>query len=194
MNIEYIKNHYYFETLAEEHDLTKFSCDSEDLNDFLKNDALNQQNEKLNLTKLVICDGEIVGFVSILSDTIPLKNIRDDEARFNIKPHFTNVSKNKLLPAIKIGRFAIDNKYSGNGLGSHILRNVINNIKYISKNYVGLRFVIVEGYAKAYSFYVTHNNFKNLKKDDEVIINKLEKIIERNPTQTFYLYLDLLKS
>ena len=59
---------------------------------------------------------------------------------------------------------------------------------------MGLRFVIVEGYAKAYSFYVIHNNFKNLKKDDEVIINKLEKIIERNPTQTFYLYLDLLKS
>ena len=66
MNIEYIKNHYYFETLTEDHDLSKFSCDSEDLNDFLKNDALNQQKVKLNLTKLCICDGEIVGFVSIL--------------------------------------------------------------------------------------------------------------------------------
>lgn len=198
MDVEYIKNNYHFETLTEEHDLSDFSCDSDDLNDFLKNDALPQQKEKLNITKLCVCEGEIVGFVSLLTDTIPLKNIRDDETRLNIKPKFDNnidnVSKNKLLPAIKIGRFAIDKKYASKGLGSHILRNVINSVRYISDNHVGLRFVIVEGYAKAYSFYVIHNNFKNLKKDDELIKNKLSKIIKQNPTQTFYLYLDLIKS
>lgn len=196
MDIEYIKDHYYFETLTEEHDLSNFNCDSDDLNDFIKNDALDQQKEKLNLTKLCICDGQIVGFVSLLTDTIPLKNIRDEETRLNIKPQLNteNISKNKLLPAIKIGRFAVDNKYSGKGLGSHILRNVLNNIRYISRNFVGLRFVIVEGYAKAFSFYVVHNNFKNLKKDDELINNKLDKIIKQNPSQTFYLYLDILKS
>ena len=59
MEIEYIKNNYIFETLTEEHDLSNFECDSDDLNEFLKKDALKQQEEKLNLTKLITCDGEI---------------------------------------------------------------------------------------------------------------------------------------
>ena len=66
MDIKYIKENYKFETLNENHDLSEFESDSEDLNDFLKNDALIQQNAKLNLTKLVICDSEIIGFVSLL--------------------------------------------------------------------------------------------------------------------------------
>lgn len=36
-----------------------------------------------------------------------------------------------------------------------------------------------------------YNNFTNLKKDDEKIKKELDIIIERNPEQTFYLYLDL---
>ena len=98
------------------------------------------------------------------------------------------------MEAVPIGRFAIDNKYTNNGLGSHILRNVINSIRKLSENDVGLRFIIVEGYASAYNFYVVHNHFSNLKKDDELIKEKLDRIIQQNPEQTFYLYLDLKKS
>ena len=49
MKIEDIKNNYYFETLNENHELNDFDCGDEDLNDFLKNDAINQQKEKLNI-------------------------------------------------------------------------------------------------------------------------------------------------
>lgn len=191
MDIEYIKQNYKFETLTEKHDLSGFECDSDDLNDFLKNDALQQQENKLNLTKLIICDGEIVGYVSLLTDTIPLKDIRDDILKEDIKSQLNITSKKKGMPAIKIGRLAVDKKYSGKGLGSDILMNILFNVKNIAENYVGLRFVTVYGYAKAYNFYVEHNNFKNLKKDDEKIRKKLDTIIERNPNQTFYLYLDL---
>ena len=66
MDIEYIKQNYRFETLTDEHDLSNFECDSEDLTNFLKDDALTQQNRKLNLTKLIMCDSEIIGYVSLL--------------------------------------------------------------------------------------------------------------------------------
>ena len=33
-------DNYYFETLNENHDVSEFDCGDEDLNDFLKNDAL----------------------------------------------------------------------------------------------------------------------------------------------------------
>ena len=198
MDIEYIKEHYKFENLTKEHDLSNFECESDDLNDFIKNDALMQQEEKINITKLITCDGNVIGFVSLLTDTIPLKNIRDDSIRFDLKPHLNTdidkVPKNKPLPAIKIGRFAIDKKYTGGGLGTHILRNVINSIRNLSENDVGLRFIVVEGYASAYNFYVVHNHFSSLKKDDKLIKDKLDRIIKRNPNQTFYLYFDLKKS
>ena len=133
MDIEYIKDKYKFETLTEKHDLSNFECGSDDLNDFVKNDALIQQQDKINITKLITCDDEIIGFVSLLTDTIPLKNIRDENIRLKWEHHYNeNIEKGpkkKPLPAIKIGRFAIDKKYTNNGLGSHIIRNVINSIR-----------------------------------------------------------------
>lgn len=48
MDMEYIKNNYRFELLTSEHDLSSFHCDSDDLNEFLKEDALIQQNYKFN--------------------------------------------------------------------------------------------------------------------------------------------------
>ena len=77
MNIKYIKENYHFETLNKNHNLEDFECESKDLTDFLKNDALKQQKEKLNVTQLVICDKEIIGYASLLADTIVLKNVKE---------------------------------------------------------------------------------------------------------------------
>lgn len=57
-------------------DLSNFNCTSNDLNDFIKNDALKQQNQKLNLTQLIICDDMIIGYVSLLTDTIEVKYLK----------------------------------------------------------------------------------------------------------------------
>ncbi|WP_292799933.1 hypothetical protein [Methanobrevibacter sp.] len=93
MDINYIKENYRFETLTEEYDVSQFKCESDDLTDFLKNDALTQQKNKLNLTKLVICDDIIVGYVSLLTDTIPLKDIRDEDAKQDIKDQLPSLQK-----------------------------------------------------------------------------------------------------
>lgn len=190
MKIEDIKENYYFETLNENHDLSYFDCGDEDLNDFLKKDALIQQEKKLNLTKLVICDDVIIGFVSLLTDTLLIKNIREERIKLDLRNVLNINSNNKHLPAVKIGRFALDKRYSGQGLGTHILRNVLATIKKISETNVGFRFIVVEGYAKSFNFYVAHNGFENLKRDD-VKIDNMEFISKRDPNKTFYLYLDL---
>ena len=111
MEIEYIKNNYRFETLTKNHDLSNFECECDDLNEFLKNDALKQQKEKLNLTKLITCDGAIIGFVSLLTDSMKLKLLRDKVEKEKIKGK-SNVSENNPILAIKIGRFAIYRKYA----------------------------------------------------------------------------------
>lgn len=162
MNIKYIKENYHFETLNEKHDLSKFICDSEDLTNFLKNDALNQQKEKLNVTQLVICDNEIIGYASLLADTIVLKNVKEKKIRKVIKSKLNTTNKKRLIPAIKIGRFAINKKYSNKGLGRHILYNILQTINKISEESIGVRFVVVEG-SHVLNFY-KKIGFENLSK------------------------------
>lgn len=81
MDIEYIKDNYIFEKLNESHNLDDFECESEDLTNFLKEDALNQQNMNLSLTHVVICDDTVVGYVSILTDAMKLKILEDKETK-----------------------------------------------------------------------------------------------------------------
>lgn len=189
MDIEYIKENYYFEILNEKHDLSNFECDSNDLTNFLKNDALKQQDMNLNLSQLVICDNEIVGFFSLLTDTLKLKTLENNNLKKEIKLEL-DISENNEIPAIKIGRLAIDKKYSKKGLGSHILRNILLSILNLSKTKVGLRFVTVDAYATALNFYVKKNNFSSRKSDTETL-KKIDKIKKQNPNRSFILYLDL---
>lgn len=189
MDIEYIKENYYFEILNEKHDLSNFECDSNDLTNFLKNDALKQQDMNLNLSQLVICDNEIVGFFSLLTDTLKLKTLENNNLKKEIKLEL-DISENNEIPAIKIGRLAIDKKYSKKGLGSHILRNILLSILNLSKTKVGLRFVTVDAYATALNFYVKKNNFSSRKSDTETL-KKIDKIKKQKPNRSFILYLDL---
>lgn len=190
MDIEYIKNNFHFEILSEEHDLSNFKCASDDLNDFLKEDALRQQEMNLNITQLAICDGEIVGFVSILTDTLKIKTIKDKSLKEEVKGELNVTGEDNELPAIKIGRFAVAEKYAQKGLGSCIFRNVLLSILLLSKTKVGLRFITVDAYAMAFKFYVKKNHFV-YRKSDEKSVKKLDRIIEKDPERQFALHLDL---
>ena len=79
------------------------------MDDFLKNDALSQQEEKLNVTYLAMYNGQIIGFFSLLSDIIKLKDIENE---YDL-PYRT-------CPAIKIGRLAVNERYSSLGFGTII--------------------------------------------------------------------------
>lgn len=189
MDIEYIKENYIFEKLNENHNLDDFECEIDDLAKFLKNDALNQQNMNLSLTHVVICDGFVIGYVSILTDAMKLKIIEDKETKDKIRNKL-NISENNVIPAIKIGRFAIDKKYAHKGLGKHVFRNVLLSILDISQNIVGLRFITVDAYASAFDFYVEKNKFKYLKKNQKEVDN-LNRIKKIDPERSFSLYKDI---
>ncbi len=189
MDIEYIKENYIFEKLNEYHNLDDFECEFKDLTNFLKKDALIQQDMNLNLTHLVICDGTVVGYVSILTDAMKLKIIEDKETKDKILGKL-NISENNVIPAIKIGRFAIDKRYAHKGLGNHVFRNVLLSILDISQNIVGLRFITVDAYASAFGFYVDKNKFKYLK-NDQKYVDDIDTIIKKDPERSFSLYEDI---
>ena len=154
METEYIKNNYSIKTLSHDDDLSNFSCGLDDMDDFLINDALEQQENNLNVTYLVLCDNQIIGFFSLLADSIKIKDI-DEEYDISYE----------TSPAIKIGRLAIDEKYRSKGIGTVILDNICKNIKIISKK-VGIRFITIDAYCGVRKFYYK-NEFKHFKINTE---------------------------
>ena len=191
MNTKYIKDHYQFHSLTVEHVLTDFECSSKDLTEFLRNDALTQQELYLNSTNLIMCKDKIIGFVSLLTDTFKIGNIRDEKLKKIIKKELNLIGNKNIVPAVKIGRFAIDKKYAGKGLGNHIFKNVLMNIINI-KETVGFRYITIDAYASAFGFYVDKHGFE-YHKEDEKNVKKIKEIIKKDPEKRFTLYLELEK-
>ena len=138
---------------------------------------------------VIFYKGEIIGYFSLLTDKIFVKDLKNREIRANIEHDLKN--KYKTIPAVKIGRLAIDRKYAKKGIGSFILNNLIVTLNEISKKDIGFRLITVEGYAEAYHFYTT-NNFVPLQNDGEFRA-KINKMIERDPKRPINLILDLEK-
>lgn len=189
MKTNYIKDNYQFQLLTKEHDLNDFECTSKDLSDFLKKDALDQQEMCLNTTNLIICDGKIIGFVSLLADTFKLGKIEDEKVRNRIKEKLRITGNKNNIPAVKIGRFAIDKEYSGKGLGKHIFRSILFSLTKLKKA-VGFKYITIDAYASAFEFYVYKHDFK-YHKDDEKNVKKIKEIIKKDPERRFTLYKDL---
>lgn len=156
-----IINNYHYEKLSPKHDLSEFSCGVKDLDDFLKDDALTQQEQNLSVTYLAIFESQILGYVFILADKVECRKIS--------KKGFY-----KDYPSIKIGRLAIDEKFKNMGLGNEILDSICIIITKMSKR-LGVSFITVDAYCNARKFY-QKNEFKyGIINDSEKLKRKAKK-------------------
>ncbi|KZE75030.1 hypothetical protein AV926_17515 [Myroides marinus] len=99
-----------------------FDCLDEDLNDFLQNDSLNYQKEKITNTYLFLDKDEVVAFFALSSDCLNdlgYENSIWNKLHRNIK--LPNSKRIRQYPAIKITRLGIDKKYQGKGLSHQLL-------------------------------------------------------------------------
>ncbi|MDO5831944.1 MAG: GNAT family N-acetyltransferase [Methanobrevibacter sp.] len=166
-------NEYYYEKLTKSHDLSNFSCGVKDLDAFLKEDALIQQEKKLNVTYLAIRKNEILGFISISAD-----NIRCRDINKKLKSIYPN------YPAVKIGRFGVSEKYQGIGLGSDILETIQKIIIKMSKK-LGISYITIDAYCSARKFYLKHS-FNQKMKDYEKL---RKKGVKENDTILMYKHI-----
>ena len=161
--------------LTKEHELSSFHCGLNDMDNFLKDDALNQQEDNINTTYLLIHENKIIGFFSLLADSINIKDIPEEyECSY------------KSFPAIKIGRLAIHEDYQKKGIGTKILDNICFEIKNMSLK-IGVKFITVDAYCKVRKFYYD-NAFQHIKIERP---EKLKRTAEKNQKTTITLYKDL---
>ena len=142
--------------LTEDYPIKPFDCEDEDLNDFLFNEAVSYQKELLATTFVMENDKQTLGYYSLLNDSLQLK-----EEMFTSKSQFRKFLRElmpypkrhlKTIPALKIGRLAIDKTFKGKGLGSVIMANIISKCIKMNEEQA-CRLITVDAYKQAVPFY-----------------------------------------
>ncbi len=142
---------FVFHPLNAESDIRPFHSKDEDLNAFLKDDAKNYLSELMAVTYILEDNSNenTVAYFSLLNDKV----VFDPEQHSiwnRLSRKISNRKRRKAYPSVKIGRLAISEKYSGNGLGRNI-----RMVKYMFThgNRTGCRFLTVDAYREAVGFY-----------------------------------------
>jgi GNAT superfamily N-acetyltransferase len=140
--------------LAKGSDISSFSSSNEDLNDFLKSDATKSQGDLISRTYLCLWHEHLAGFFTLVTDTIEVKLIEQDDG--------IDGYTYQKYPAIKIARMAVDENLSGTGIGRYLLLSAVGKVHHISEE-VGCRYITVDSKREAIGFY-EKNGFKIIKK------------------------------
>jgi|SRR3989338_3576760 len=124
--------------MNETHSITKFKSYEPELVNFLVEDALNNQNHKISVTYLWFLNtGELVGYVTLLNDRINLEG--------DLKNFFrTKGIQYHSLPALKIGRLCIDDRFLRRGIGTIMIDFSIKVAFHIFEKYSGCRFIVLD--------------------------------------------------
>jgi len=133
-----------FDFLSEGSDLHSFRCSDNDLNEFLHDDARYYQQERLASTRLVHYQDTLVGYFTLVNDSIFADAITsgDGDERFEARRY----------PAIKIAKLATHNAYAGRGIGTNMVAKAISIVVKLSK-YTGCRIITVDSKPGRESFY-----------------------------------------
>ena len=138
--------------LDKSHTLFSFKCASSELNDFLKNDALADQNNMISRTGLCFWNGELVGFVALVADTIEAKAVIDGLEHYEYRKY----------PGVKIARLAVDSKFERRGIGTYLLAAAIGKTLSVCES-IGCRYILVDSKKNSIDFY-KKNGFKLVEK------------------------------
>ena len=174
-NLPKIKpNEITVDILNDKHDLSDFQSYEKELVDFLLEDAFPNQSQNLSLTFLWFYEGKLVSYITLLNDKINLEG--------NLKQFFREKDIHyKSLPALKIGRICVDDRFLRRDLGKLMIMFAIQQAEEITNSKAGCRFITLD--AK-----------RNPKKELDSIhfYKKLDfKILKERKKGTTPMYLDI---
>lgn len=118
--------------------IKSFKSYEKELIDFLNDDALDNQEKGISTTHLWFLKGTnyLIGYLTLLTDSLNLTS--------PLKKEFREKGINyKSLPALKIGRVCVDDRFLKRGVGRLMIQFTINVIKETNK-FSGCRFITVD--------------------------------------------------
>lgn len=176
-----------FTRINNELPLTSFDCGDSDLNEFLAIDALKWQDDLLAVTYCLENGEDIALYFSLANDKISANTLPRSFWR-QIKKKFHHNKHRSDYPAVKIGRFAVCQKYSR--CPGHWGTKAMDFIKQwmITENKTGCCFLTVDAYPSAVPFY-QKNGFNFLGNPEKERYKAYQKDSTRNDTIAMYFFL-----
>ena len=164
---------YEVRKLEPEERVKSFNCGDADLNDFILNQSDLYRKALLAVTYIFEHkeSKKVIGYFSLANDRVSLTDF-NDKTEFNRfrRNRCVNEKRSRSYPAVKICRLGVDEDFHGNGIGS-ILLDFIKSY-FLVDNKTGCRFITVDAYSAALSFY-ENNDFQYLRKEESDNITRL---------------------
>ena len=134
-----------FDLIKEWDDVSTFDCQDDDLKDFLRTEALKNQQSRLSVTWLVRQNGYLVGYCTLINDSIKTRwiNIGNGEHWYRYL-HY---------PALKIARLATHQEFERRGIGTAMLDYATAVAIKLSDEISGCRILTVDSKNDSIGFY-----------------------------------------
>ncbi|HJR12034.1 MAG TPA: GNAT family N-acetyltransferase [Rhodanobacteraceae bacterium] len=132
--------------LAPHHDCSTFDCGNAELSGWLRRHARN--NEAIRGSRcFVACDGNsVAGFYALAAGSVERRNVRGSIRRNMPEP----------VPAVLLGRLAVDRLWQGRGLGADLLQDATLRALRAAQE-IGARVLLCHAIdARAHHFYLRH--------------------------------------
>lgn len=126
------------EPLGKGHNRAAFSCGKESLDSYIERQA--GQDRRRNLARVFVKTGDdeprtIAGYYTLGALSITFEDLPEEQSR--------KLPNYRHIPAVLIGRLAIDRKYQGRGLGKLLLVDALKRI-VTQGGQLGIYAVVVE--------------------------------------------------
>ena len=127
-------------------DVSSFDCGIEELNGFLRENAIEDFKKRMNVTYVLLHGKRVIAYYCILADRIDTKV---DPIRRSIRDRLKRKSDYRYtsFPSIKIGRLAVDRNFqSANHCEVHLGQLIVNGLKYqyATERQFGCRYLTVD--------------------------------------------------
>lgn len=144
--------------------LKAFDCGNPDLNEFFREDAAAHRKDLLAETYQLTAEGTetpVVALAAFCNDAVRTQDVTKD--------HSVDIPlerKYSAVPAVKIARLGVQEKFQKKGIGTHVL-NLIKKM-FLTDNRTGCRLITVDAYNEpnVIRFY-EKNNFNILWSRDD---------------------------
>jgi len=153
------------ELLGDGHGVDDFDCGDEVLNDWLRRRGLRNQREGSSRTWVVAHGTRVVAFYA--SSTAVLARAEATKRASRNQPN--------PLPAILLGRLAVDREYQGRGLAAALLKHFLLKALEVAEM-TGVRLVLVHAKNEQAAGFYRHYGFETSPIDDLTLILLIKDI------------------
>lgn len=143
-----------------------FDCGNDDLNAWLKHKA--RKSESKTARTYVVCEGDtVVGYYCLAAGEVSRAAMPTAKLRKNAP---------NAIPAVVIGRLAVDRRHQGAGLGNAMLRDALQRAVEAARA-IGVRVVLVHAIDDGAAEYYRERGFIPLPDNTRTLILPIETVV-----------------